>query len=127
METVVLRSVTDEDIPFILSTWLRGLRSGNSWFKEIDSKSYFNFYQSVIGRLIRSSRVDVAVLADDPDTIIGYIVYSEHVLHWIHVRGRWRKLGVGKMLVPKGITRVSHLTKLGLRLKPQHWSFDPFI
>lgn len=128
MKKIVVRAANANDVPFILSTWLRGLRYGNDWFALIDKDAYFTKYAVVVDNLLRNSYVSVACLASDPEVIVGYIVYDVGVLHWVYVKKAWRRLGLAKQLVPYNpIERITHLTKLGQRLMPEHWRFDPFL
>lgn len=128
MKKIVVRAAVESDLAFIMSTWLRGLRYGNSWFKLIDKEAYYSKYTVVLNNLLRSSVVAVACLIDDPNVVVGYAVVSPETLHWVYVKKSWRGFGLAKELTqPFRITRVSHLTKLGRRLKPLGWRFDPFL
>ena len=122
---IVTRAVQADDGPFIYSTWLRGLYYGNDWFRKIDKKSFFDKYRLVVGQLLLKSNVRVAVLEEDPDVIVGYVVYSGHTLHWVYVKKNWRRLGVGRALIPDGIEVVTHLTKRAAKVNP--YKFDPLI
>ena len=115
------------DESFIYSTWLRGLYYGNDWFRKIDKKSFFDKYRIVIAHLLKSSNVELAVLEDQPDVIVGYSVHSGNTLHWVYVKRSWRALGIGKALIPEGIECVTHLTKKAAKKKPDHIRFDPLI
>src|SRR5271165_7333660 len=122
------RGPTDADEAFIYSTWLRGLYYGNDWFRKINKPDFFAKYRLVIDHLLRSSNVDIICLNDSPDVIVGYSVYCGEKLHWIYVKKSWRKLGIGKGLMPKGITCVTHLTKRAAKTKrAQALKFDPLI
>lgn len=105
----------------------KGLYYGNEWFNKIDRKEYFDKYKKVLDFLLAKSTIDIAVLEDNPNVIIGYIVYEDNKLHWIYVKKAWRKAGVGKQLIPEGITCVTHLTKIAAKKKPKEWTFNPLI
>jgi len=125
--TIQIRDIEESDINFILSTWLLGLYHGCEWFSRIEKKVFFDNYKKIVTQRIMNGNVKVAVLAEDPDVILGYIVYRENVLDWIFVKKAFRKLGIAKILIPKSINTVTHLTKVGRSLKPKDWSFNPFI
>lgn len=118
---------------FVCGVWLPGLYYGNPWFREIDEGIYFPLYQGVIERLLARSNVKVtaAKLKEDPDAIIGFSVWEEreggNILHWIFVREKWRKKGIASNLIPPNIRTVTHLTKVGLAVKPKEWKFNPFL
>ena len=130
MQLVELRSVRKQDIPFILATWLRGLRFGNNWYKLIHKHVYFTVYHAVIEQILEKPQttVTIACLKDDPDVILGFVVYENARLHWVYVKQAWRKIGIAKSLVPDTITVVSHLTEVGkaLMLK-KNLAFNPFF
>lgn len=125
--TVQIRNFKQEDLPLIYSTWLLGLYHGCDWFGRIKKESFFRNYKVVLERLVPTCEIKVACLTDDEDVILGYVCYRGESLDWIFVKKAWRKMGIGKMLLPEGITNCTHLTKVGRSLKPREWTFDPFI
>lgn len=122
-----IRDMVEEDRSFIFATWLLGLRHGNELYKEIKKESYFSKYKQVIELLLSRSTVKVACLIDDPDVVLGYVVYQGDKLHWVFVKKAWRKLSIASQLVPKNIKYYSHITKMIRSFKPQGWEFDPFL
>lgn len=127
---ILLRSIEESDLPFVFSTWLKGLYHGNILFNKIDQDIFYSKYHLVLESLIKKSFVKVACLESEPDVILGYSVSDIHCLHWIFVKKAWRKLGIGKSLMPKDIVEVSHLTKLGETLmKTKHLTlkYNPFL
>lgn len=77
--------------------------------------------------IIWRSQVKVACLEEEPDVVLGYAVYEGETLHWVFVKKAWRKLEIASKLVPKKISRITHITKLGKSLKDKEWVFDPFL
>lgn len=127
-DLIATRAILPSDRGLIFSTWLKGLRYANDWFKHIDQDAYFHHYQQVLESYFNRPDINcsVACLREDPDVILGYAVYEPHVLHWVFVKPAWRRIGIAKMLVPPGIKTVSHLTHIGLLLKKDR-IFNPFI
>jgi GNAT superfamily N-acetyltransferase len=116
------------DLGVIYSSWLKGLYYGNDWFREIDQELYFDRYHQAIEAILfrPTTLVRVMALNDDSDVVLGYSVSDGDRLHWVYVRPAWRKLGIAKAIIPAGISKVTHLTKVGRSLKPKKWAFDPF-
>lgn len=87
-------------------------------------------YHALLERLLRTEglTVTVACLKDDTDVVLGYAVSTGGCLHYIFVKKAWRKIGLGKSLLPKDLKSVSHLTEVGRSLLRKHPSvyFDPF-
>lgn len=131
-ELVAIRDVKAEDRNFLLATWLRGLYYGESWFSLINKNVFMAHYHKVINYLLDSpnTTIKVACLKDDPEVILGYVVLSKSpgVMHWVFVKKAWRKIGIGKLLVPADTKIVTHLTKAGLGYISNHSiDFNPFI
>ena len=82
--------------------------------------------------------IKVACLKDDPEVILGYSVSRNikngeadiSVVDWVFVKAAWRKIGIGKLLMPTKINAVTHLTKSGRSIVEQKLPnviFNPFI
>ena len=125
---LLIRNLEESDLPFIFSTWLKGLYHGNLMFSKINQDLFYSKYHVVLENLLKQSSVMVCCLEDEPDVILGYSVFSSPRLHWVFVKKAWRKMGIAKSLLPQDLTEVSHLTKLGETLmKKTKWVFNPFL
>ncbi len=116
----------------ILSRWKRSLRHGNDYYKLIATDSYFAAYDWYLTRLLAEpgSTIRLAVLAKDPDVVLGFSVCRGDVLDYVHVHKDQRRLGIGSRLVPDDVAIVSHLTRTGLTIwgsKYPQWKFNPFV
>lgn len=107
----------DQDLSFILATWLRGLYYGNNFFNKIPKDLFMKHYHDILKPLVSSNMVDinVACLKEDPEIILGYAVLNKaHTkLNWVFVKSAWRKIGVAKILVPDSVNTVTHLSTVG--------------
>ena len=121
----------DTDKPFVMATWLKGLLYGDSWFSIIPKDVFMPTYHAFLTQLLDSPGVEVTIacLVEDPDVIVGYSVATNTVLHWVFCKKAWRKIGVARLLLPKTVSTVSHLTDLGRKLLPKlpDVVFNPFI
>ncbi len=126
---MTFRSGKVEDKNFILATWLRGLYSGNSWFKEIPKDIFMKHYHDILMNILTRPTIEVkvAVLKEDEDIILGYSVYEGSTFHWMFVKEAWRRVGIGRSLLPEKCVTVTHLTSIGSKLKPKSMRFNPFI
>lgn len=137
-ELVNIRPGKIEDKNFILATWLRGLYYGNSWFKEIDKDSFMRHYHDIVMAILTKPSTAVAVVAlkDDENVILGYSVcsilgderddHSYPILHWVFVKETWRRVGLGRALVPENAIITTHMTAIGKKLKPPSMKFNPW-
>lgn len=126
-----VRNMKASDKSFIMSTFLKGLRFGSDFFREIQSDSYFKNYQKIIDQLLsyNGTEVRVACLPDDEDVILGYSIHSDDgtKAHFVFVKSAWRGIGIAKTLIPKTVTTVTHISKVGLSLiRKKGIQFDPF-
>lgn len=118
-------------LPLIFSRWLRSLRYGNPLFKRITPNDYYKSYHKFIENLLTKPdcMIRLAVLSDDHDVVLGFSVCREDVLDYIHVQADYRNHGIGKKLVPEGITTFTHLTLTAGSIwhpKYKHLKFNPF-
>lgn len=125
-EQYIIRRATEPDLPLIFTTWLHGLYHGNTWFHEIEKPIFWENYRKVIEVILNYSETNVACLAEEPDVVLGYIVYSGPILHWIFTKKAFRKLGIAKALLPDRITTITHVTDVGRSLRHKDWQYNPF-
>ena len=125
-----VRDYKPEDKAFIMSTFLRGLYYGDSWFSSMPKDLFMNHYKVIADAILNKHTVKVACLKEDPDIILGYSILSKDfsTIHWVFVKSSFRKLGVSKALLPKFPNFVTHLTPLGksLMIKFPNCVFNPF-
>lgn len=100
-----LRDATADDMPFVLSSWLKSAADDSGGVASAFTRRVFYAEHE---RLIRESvlprsAVRVAASPDSPDVIRGWTCSeaTEHgtLLHYVYVRFDWRKLGVARFLV----------------------------
>lgn len=76
----------------------------------------------------------MAVFADNPDVIYGFINYRGNVLNYLFVKKKFRNYGIGKLLFNKFINQEdpdevihTHLPKLNKYPEGINFIFNPFI
>ncbi len=121
----------DPYLPLIFSKWLRSLRYGNDYLRLVEQEAFYKAYHRYIKAILNHSEAEVrlAALSDDPDVVLGFSVCRGPILDYVHVHKDQRRLGIGRKLVPKGITTVTHLTRTGLSIwgsKMAGIAFNPF-
>lgn len=114
----------------IFAKWLRSLRTGNDYFRLVHPEAFYVAYSRYIQAILNRSDVAIllAALTDDPDVVLGFSVSRGTVLEYVHVNKDFRRLGIGRMLVPDQIDTITHLTRTGLSIwgKTSGIKFDPF-
>ena len=128
LDNIVIRNGVVDDLPFIFSTWLKGLRYGNSYFKNIDKNVYFEHYKRIISTYLQQpiSTISIDCLEDDKDVVLGYCVRRAAILDWIFVKKAWRRLGIASKLLEMPVTQYTHFTEVGLQIAPKDWIYNPF-
>ena len=107
-----IRPMTTADEGFVYNSWLRSFRKS----MEMDAKTYYFFQHRKIEKLLRDSRVLMAVHEDDPDQIFGWVCFApfdeDYVVHYLYVKATFRKLGIGGRLMEAlpEITWYTHKT-----------------
>lgn len=130
---VTVRDYNSGDRSFILATWLRGCYYGNTFYSDIPKDIFMLHYHEILEKFLNnpSVTIKIACLKDDEEVILGYSISrsakDKKVMDWIFVKSAWRRIGIGKSLVPENLEVCTHLTKLGKALKPQSVVFNPFI
>lgn len=111
---VITRDMEPRDIPCIYSTWRNSAYYGSKKDHVQPAKIFFKMQTVKIKSILDKSQTKIACLEEDPDLIIGYVVWSGTHLDWIYVKADYRLKGIGGLLLPKGIDTVSsELTKIG--------------
>lgn len=98
----------------VYGTWLNAFLMLSDFAKPIARDVYFPAQHDRIERLLRRSKLEVAIPegASAP-TCVGYCVTEGPILHWIYVKGMWRRAGVASALLA------------GRRLEQfSHWTYD---
>lgn len=121
----------EADHAFVYATWLRSYRQLSDFAKPIEKDVYFPHQHDRIQRLLERGRLDVAVL-DEQDgwhTVIGYCVTDGLLLHWVYVKGTWRRMGIARaLLASKSLQEFTHLTYDFDHLAKKHpqWKYNPY-
>jgi hypothetical protein len=116
------------------SKFLNTFKSGNSFFKRIEPKAYYTNYHPYIEGLLKrpDSIMNLAVLSDDEDVVLGWSLMGTECLHYIYLSPELRKknTGITKALITRPFKAFTHLTHTGMKL----WDdlcpnaiFNPFL
>lgn len=99
MLPVAIRSATNDDIAFIRSAWLRHLRGERS-VRFVRDDVLFEKHGALVGRLLFLGRALIAHEPGDLQHNYGFVAFDAKpgVVHWIYVKGVYRRMGVGRAL-----------------------------
>ncbi len=108
MDQLLIRPAIAEDAPYILSAWTRSYHRDfiGNFFRPWEL--YLPAARARIADILArdTTNVLVAALPDNPDFIVGYLVWEEDsngksIIHYVQVKGGWKKRGIAKFLLRK--------------------------
>lgn len=107
------RSKTDDDLPFMVNSWMHSFRNGSDFAKSVPTAIYNRQHSQVVKSLIGKSFSVIACNPEDHTQIFGYAVFqpsSERiaVLHWIYVKATYRRLGVASAIWKQALEVADH-------------------
>lgn len=127
---VVLRQPNPDDKNFIMATWLKGQYYGSPYFQQVPEDVYFREYAHKISDILftKGVRLNVACDQADPSWIVGFSVFKDQSIYWVHVKKDFRGKGIGTLLLEGGpFTAIKALTKVGREIaRKKGLIFNPF-
>lgn len=96
--TPLIREASQADLHFVHSSWFSSLWS--SWARGRINRKVYEWGQAArIHRLLNASNVTVAYLAEVPDEVLGWACIQGDALHYVYVKGSYRRMGIARGLV----------------------------
>lgn len=125
------------DFGYILKTMSNDIKK-TSPASLIPNGIFFPYYRDKITALIAKCNIEMLCIDDDPNIIVGYIIYQMYgdnqiIVHYANVKGIYRRMGIfNKMLAvinPTGRTVIfsNNFFLLKQYLKKYSAIFDPTI
>ena len=98
-----IRSLTDADLPYVMSTWLRSHQRSRAWLRDLPIKAdiYYAGQRRVCERLLGEHGGLIACDPLEPMSIWGWICATAHAVHYVYVRPPMRERGVATDLLSK--------------------------
>ena len=112
---IVVRPALKTHENFILSTWLKGNYYGTH-FRSMPQNLYYKEYIGHLWKIILMPGIKINVACDEqnPSWVVGFSVFKDEILYWIHVKKDYRNKGLATHLLKDAkITTVKALTKVG--------------
>jgi hypothetical protein len=143
---LTLREMRDEDRNYVLSSWLlsyentsrrarwvdprtREVVDGGGEFRSMPRAMYFRLYEPIVESLLRRSTVVIAALPEADDAIVSWFAAEGDVLHYVHTKNRFRKLGAAAWLLRDALAlpvTYTHEPRPFCRsLIGAAWTYDP--
>lgn len=140
---LTFRPLTAEDLPIIMDSWAESFRSGVRSHAAISPEEFHSFHRPNRERFFSKGNVTCIIAAnpEDPWHVIGWIavesIPSGLILHYLYVKGSYRKRGIAMQLLKRGLPTApvfyTHLTNRAAKIiaKKQdvfrEWKFIPHL
>lgn len=93
-----IRPASGSDLNFLYSTWLNSYRCDSKIGKSTKKSVYFGEYYSVVDSILEKAKTLIACLSEEPNVIVGFLVFEPQVLHYCFTKESFRGLGVARSL-----------------------------
>ena len=138
---------------FVLDSWNRAVARDPIWSAHVGRRGVARtpippslslyYHDIVLKKILNKCTLLVACDPDDPDVIWGYVAFDQEnpVLHFVYVKGAFRKMGIGTRLMDEAFKRcdgcwsqigdhpvvVSHRTESLFKAWPNvKWRWNPY-
>lgn len=121
---IAIRPAVESDRNHILATWLRTGVGGSG----VPSVIWYREHERLLREVVLPrAAVRVAALEAEPAVIAGWVADEPGVLHYVHVKPRFRGNGIARMLVGRVIDarEYSHRPPEWFSV-PGGWTFNPY-
>jgi hypothetical protein len=135
---IELRPRRASDTDLILSDWIRSYRAFGLLCRGVPNLQYHAKQKPLVMAALGRCTTVVACCSDEPELVYGWACYERgpqsDVLHYVHVKERYRQYRVASRLLAELSTPVSYthrteqtrdLWKLGKI--PKGWEYDPYL
>lgn len=135
--TFTIRPACYADEAFISHSWLHSY--AGTGFKQSSSSVYWDHHPALVKRALARSRVDVACLPDDEESILGWIVYQLpqfeegfSTVQYVYVKHPFRRFGIAKKLLEiipnqERVIYTQRTPVLESMSIPSSWVFNPYL
>jgi hypothetical protein len=132
MTSTSIRAATDNDIPYIFSSWLKSYKAT---LPNVPTNIYYTQQHKVIEDILAKSQTIILCSSEDPDQIFSYVVFEatteQTTIHWLNTKYSFRRLGFATQLLQLLPTDTpsfySHQSRLSTLLADKHnLSYNPF-
>lgn len=130
-----IRPANGQDVSFIYATWLNSYRSDSQIGLSCRTTIFYSAYNRILDHILDSdnSQTLVACLPDDPNVILGYLVFERDRIHYVFVKEVFRKTGIARSLIqaanlPQTIF-ITHRTRSAEPIISSHAKliYNPFL
>lgn len=94
-----IRLANGNDLNFIFSSFCDSMKSGSVFGKQMGSTGIFKkCLMPVIDEILRVSTTLIACQTENPNVILGYLIFQPGKIHYALTKGSWQRMGIFKAL-----------------------------
>ena len=99
IDALKIRPPKPTDLNFIQSTFLKSMKRESTLGAQCAGDLFFNEFQKVVDRILSRSKIVVACVSENEDSILGYLIFEPECIHYAYVRPSSRLLDIAKDMV----------------------------
>lgn len=107
---VKIREPKASDLNFIQSTFLKSMKRESHLGRSCSSQVFFSEFPKVIDYILDRSKTLIAHFDEEPDLILGYIIYELECAHYVYVKAPYRGHKIGWDLIHSAFPESKTLT-----------------
>lgn len=147
MQNFQMRTMTKDDVPFLVKSVLMSYRAGSRYIRGINKDSFLRSHNNLILSVLSHPSTEAKLIVDkkDESLILGFIVFTglEKIMicHYIYVRNDFRGTGIASQLLEELARKANSESKILVlshqtdTIKPARFKkygfekvyFDPYI
>lgn len=135
------RSYTQDDIPFIHSSWLKSYYLGNQYPKRLTISEFDKLHRPIRNQVLESpeTAIVIACSRDNKDLILGWIAIQKPpwaeglILHYVYTKSALKRQGIAQCLFNSVINDkpiiTTHMTEKANKIlskKRYNFGLSPF-
>lgn len=127
------REPVASDLNFIYDSFLKTVKSNKQFSQKPSNRVFFPEMQKIIDRILASSKTIITCLKEDPNVIVGYLIYSDQTLQFCFVKQPWWGLGIAKAMFNEAFQspaiQYAFITDMGEDIAKCHpeFVFNPYV
>lgn len=135
MEHIKIRDAQGTDLNCILDTFMESFFNDSQLANSCRVSIFKKNFRKVIDHILSRSTIQIACFPEDPNTILGYIVYEPGIVHYTFVKMAFRRFGIATQLLNHAFPKDGSVIQFPLKTKmlkvvlqdTSRFDYNPFI
>lgn len=97
LEIKETKNLSELEKPFVIDSWIKSYKNSHEGRYQ-DLVNFNKTYCFIISRILEFENTKI-IFVKEKSFIIGYMVFSDNILHYLYIRRSQRKKGIGSSLL----------------------------